>query len=131
MSAEGRSKKAVCAGLFRQDTFPLRLGGAAGETRRETLLRKPPEPAAHVAGFGLYLEGFAPPSLPKGVFRWSEAGAADLAVYRQIENTSAGMQEGAASPFLCHPQRRRVRREERLQAASAIMFRRCASRTGT
>ena len=30
--------------------------------------------------------------------------------YRQIENTSAGMQEGAASPFLCYPQRRRVRR---------------------
>ena len=25
--------------------------------------------------------------------------------YRQMEHTSAGMQEGAASPFLCHPQR--------------------------
>ena len=46
-------------------------------------------------------------------------------------HTSAGMQEGAASPFPCHPQRRRVRREERLQAASAIMFRPCALRTGT
>ena len=28
--------------------------------------------------------------------------------YRQIEYTSAGMQEGAASPFLSHPQRRTV-----------------------
>ena len=62
------STKAVCAGLFRQDTFPLRLGGAAGETRRETLLRKASEPAAHVAGFGLYLEGCGPPSLPNGGF---------------------------------------------------------------
>src|SRR5699024_5572656 len=43
-------------------------GGAAGETRRETLLRKASEPAAHVAGFGLHLEGFGPPSLPNGVF---------------------------------------------------------------
>src|SRR5699024_6190788 len=81
------SKKAGCAVLFRQDTFPLRLGRGRGNAQ----------------------------------------GSA----YRQIENTSAGMQEGAASPFLCHPQRRRVRREERLQAASAIMFRPCASRTGT
>ena len=45
--------------------------GAAGETCRETLLRKASEPAAHVAGFGLYLEGFGPPNLPKGVFRRS------------------------------------------------------------
>ena len=47
--------------------FPCALG-AAGETRRETLLRKASEPAAHVAGFGLYLEGFGPPSLPMGFF---------------------------------------------------------------
>ena len=45
--------------------------GAAGETCRGTLLRKASEPAAHVAGFGLYLEGFGPPNLPKGVFRRS------------------------------------------------------------
>ncbi|HIQ62598.1 MAG TPA: hypothetical protein IAA66_03300 [Candidatus Avichristensenella intestinipullorum] len=32
------------------------------------MLRKASEPAAHVAGFGLYLEGFGPPSLPQGVF---------------------------------------------------------------
>src|SRR5699024_133488 len=44
-------------------------GGAAGETCSETLLRKISEPAAHVAGFGLHLEGFGPPSLPKGVCR--------------------------------------------------------------
>ena len=48
--------------------------GAAGETCREALLRKASEPAAHVAGFGWQLEGFGPPSLPKGVFR--QAGAA-------------------------------------------------------
>ena len=61
----------------------------------------------------------------------SEALRSKVFAYRQMEHTSAGMQEGAASPFLCYPQRRRVRREERLQAASAIMFRPCASRTGT
>ena len=32
----------------------------------KTLLRKASEPAAHVAGFGWHLEGFGPPSLPKG-----------------------------------------------------------------
>ena len=58
------SKKAGCAVLFRQDTFPLRLGRGRGNAQ----------------------------------------GSA----YRQIENTSAGMQEGAASPFLSHPQRRTV-----------------------
>ena len=42
--------------------------GAAGETCRETLLRKASEPAAHVAGFGWQLEGFGPPNLPKGFF---------------------------------------------------------------
>ena len=31
--------------------------------------------------------------------------AGEAAAYRQMEHTSAGMQEGAASPFLCHPQR--------------------------
>ena len=30
------------------------------------------------------------------------------AAYRQMEHTSAGMQEGATSPFLCRPQRRTV-----------------------
>ena len=45
--------------------------GAAGETCRETLLRKASEPAAHVAGFGFHLEGFGPPNLPQGVFRRS------------------------------------------------------------
>src|SRR5699024_4075313 len=54
-------------------------GGAAGETCRETLLRKISEPAAHVAGFGLHLEGFGPPSLPKGGCRcgWHRKGLAD------------------------------------------------------
>src|SRR5699024_7980331 len=47
--------------------------GAAGETCRETLLRKASEPAAHVAGFGFHLEGFGPPNLPQGVFRRSKS----------------------------------------------------------
>ena len=49
--------------------------------------------------------------------------------YRQRGRVSAGMQEGAAAP--CHPQRRHVRRQERLQAASAIMFQPCTSCAGT
>ena len=34
--------------------------GAAGETRRETLLRKASESTAHVAGFGMQLGGLRP-----------------------------------------------------------------------
>ena len=45
--------------------FPCALG-AAGETRREALLRKTSEPGAHVAGFGFHWEGFGPPDLPMG-----------------------------------------------------------------
>ena len=36
------------------------------------MLRKASEPAAHVAGFGFHLEGFGPPSLPKGGFDGSD-----------------------------------------------------------
>ena len=63
-AAVSLSEKAGVAGLFRQTRFPC-AWGAAGETCRETLLRKASEPAAHVAGFGWQLEGFGPPSLPK------------------------------------------------------------------
>ena len=41
---------------------------AAGETRRETLLRKASESTAHVAGFGFHSEGCGPPNLPNGFF---------------------------------------------------------------
>src|SRR5699024_5942164 len=85
-------------------------GGAAGETCRETLLRKASEPAAHVAGFGWHWEGFGPPSLPKGGFRRSE---------------------GAASPFLCYPQRRRRPARHPLRAMASISNRASLGRAAT
>ena len=39
-----------------------------GKQCKETLLRKASESAAHVAGFGLHLEGCGPPNLPEGFF---------------------------------------------------------------
>ena len=39
-----------------------------GKQCKETLLRKASESAAHVAGFGLHLEGCGPPNLPDGFF---------------------------------------------------------------
>ena len=39
-----------------------------GKQCKETLLRKASESAAHVAGFGLHLEGYGPPNLPEGFF---------------------------------------------------------------
>ena len=44
------------------------MGLPGGKQRKETLLRKACESAAHVAGFGLHLEGFSPPNLPEGFF---------------------------------------------------------------
>ncbi len=90
-----------------------------GEAWRAEALQMESEPGDMCGGFGSLAQQGFPARFP------------GRSAYRQIKYTSAGMQEGAASPFLSHPQRRRVRREERLQAASAIMFRPCASRTGT
>ena len=44
------------------------MGLPGGKRRKETLLSKASESAAHVAGFGLHLEGFGPPNLPEGIF---------------------------------------------------------------
>ena len=44
------------------------MGLPGGKQCKETLLRKACESAAHVAGFGLHLEGFSPPNLPDGFF---------------------------------------------------------------
>ena len=56
------------AAIFSDRTrFPCAFS-AAGETRRETLLRKAPESTAHVAGFGFHSEGCGPPNLPEGFF---------------------------------------------------------------
>ena len=78
--------------------------GAAGETCRETLLRKASEPAAHVAGFGLYLEGFGPPNLPKGVFRRSVRGGIQPSLCVFLKQRAEG---GRRSTF--GPARRRGR----------------------
>ena len=49
--------------------FPLAPEGLpGGKQRKESLLRKAFESAAHVAGFDLSLEGFGPPNLPEGFF---------------------------------------------------------------
>ena len=44
------------------------MGLPGGKRRKETLHSKASESAAHVAGFGLYLEDFGPPNLPEGFF---------------------------------------------------------------
>ena len=44
------------------------MGLPGGKRRKETLHSKVSESAAHVAGFGLHLEGFGPPNLPEGFF---------------------------------------------------------------
>ena len=93
------SEKAALPAFSARTRFPCACG-AAGETRRETLLRKASEPAAHVAGFGLYLEGFGPPSLPKGVFGGSGLQPL-LAAYTPPLRMA---QEGAGRPFL-HPRK--------------------------
>ena len=44
------------------------MGLPGGKRRKETLHSKASESAAHVAGFGLHLEGYGPPNLPKRFF---------------------------------------------------------------
>ena len=49
--------------------FPSRPFGPPGrETPQGNLAAQACESAAHVAGFGLHLEGFGPPNLPEGFF---------------------------------------------------------------
>ena len=64
------SKKSACGVLFRDlRRFPLApMGLPGGKRRKETLHSKVSESAAHVAGFGLHLEGFGPPNLLEGFF---------------------------------------------------------------
>ena len=49
-------------------TLPSGACGAAGETCRETLLRKASESTAHAAGFGIQLGGLWPSETPKRFF---------------------------------------------------------------
>ena len=44
------------------------MGLPGGKRRKEILHSKASESAAHVAGFGLHLEGYGPPNLPDGFF---------------------------------------------------------------
>ena len=78
--------------------------GAAGETCRETLLRKASEPAAHVAGFGFHLEGFGPPSLPKGVIRRKRLAAAPRGIHAAAaDEIGRGWPPLPAFPQKCAP----------------------------
>ena len=61
------SKKLACGDFSDRTRFPCAFS-AAGETRRETLLRKASESTAHVAGFGFHSEGCGPPNLSEGFF---------------------------------------------------------------
>jgi len=58
-------EKARCA-IFSAETGFSCTFGAAGETRKETLLRKASEPTAHVAGFGLEVGGLWPSDTSHG-----------------------------------------------------------------
>lgn len=44
------------------------MGLPGGKQRKEALLRKASESAAHVAGFGLHLKGYGPPNHSNGFF---------------------------------------------------------------
>ena len=97
------SKKSACGVLFRDlRRFPLApMGLPGGKRRKETLHSKVSESAAHVAGFGLHLEGFGPPNLLEGFFdslsRIPFKG--DAAVYSQGESTNVGRLPSVAIRF--------------------------------
>ena len=71
-----------------------------GKQCKETLLRKASESAAHVAGFGLHLEGYGPPNLPEGFFD--------------------SLSRAQARLFTCRPRLRRALRACRPALFSAI-----------
>ena len=64
------SKKSAYGVLFRDlRRFPLAPHGVPGrETAQGNLAAQACESAAHVAGFGLHLEGYGPPNHPKRFF---------------------------------------------------------------
>ena len=61
------SKKSASAAFSAKTRFPCACG-VAGETCKETLLRKASESTAHVAGFGIQLGGLRPSETPKRFF---------------------------------------------------------------
>ena len=64
VGAASACRKSSPAAIFSDRTrFPCAFS-AAGETRRETLLRKASESTAHVAGFGIQLGGLRPSEPP-------------------------------------------------------------------
>ena len=86
--AASACRKSSPAAIFSDRTrFPCAFS-AAGETRRETLLRKASESTAHVAGFGFHLEGCGPPNLLNG-FLTGKPGRAGL--FRQKAGSVGGL----------------------------------------
>ena len=75
--------------------------------RKCDMLRRASEPAAHVAGFGLHLEGFGPPSLPQGVFGRKRLAAAPGGVHAAAaDEIGRGWPPLPASPQKCDMLRR-------------------------
>ena len=67
VGAASACRKSSPAAIFSDRTrFPCAFS-AAGETRRETLLRKASESTAHVAGFGIQLGGNGGQRQPSGL----------------------------------------------------------------
>ena len=96
------SKKSACGVLFRVLTLfssrPMGLPG--GKQRKEPLRSKGSESAAHVAGFGLHLEGCGPPNHPNRFFD--------------------SLSRAHARLFMCRPRLRRALRACRPALFSAI-----------
>ena len=67
------STKAVCAGLFRQDTFPLRLGARPGKRAGKPCCARLPNPPRMSPGSDCIWRAAALQASPMGVFRRSEA----------------------------------------------------------
>ena len=87
-SRSSLSKKLACGDFSDRTRFPCAFG-AAGETRRETLLRKASESTAHVAGFGFHSEGCGPPNLSEGF--WSMVSVCPISRRMKSDSMSVSM----------------------------------------
>ena len=65
--APDRLAKKLAKAIFSAETGFSCTFGAAGETCKETLLRKASEPTAHVAGFGMKVGGLRPSDASQGL----------------------------------------------------------------
>ena len=127
-------RKSSPAAIFSDRTrFPCAFS-AAGETRRETLLRKASESTAHVAGFGIQLGGLRP-SEPTGKFfdsLWPSASARKPGgrfAFRGLGRSAQGVkQRKAPLAFASAPRRKKVQRA--FQGKVGYVQRRKAAFTG-